>query len=115
MQRSGESSAATANAPPALPPGVAAPGCATVLLPVNCTIGEIGGLHDCLRSAPLGALLDGSAVRRIDSAGVRLLVAHIRERRAARGSVQWKAASAALSDAVAMLGMATAVSLPAAP
>jgi ABC-type transporter Mla MlaB component len=93
----------------------AAPGRApgrAVVLPVNCTLREIAALHDCLRSVSQADALDGSAVQRIDSAGMRLLVAFIRERRAAGCAIGWRAASSALTGAVVLLGLATAINLP---
>jgi anti-anti-sigma regulatory factor len=90
------------------------PVAAAIVLPPSCTIREIAVLQECLRGAPLGAALDGSAVRRIDSAGVKLLMAFIRERRVSHGEIRWRGASAVLSDAVIGLGVANAVNLPAA-
>ncbi len=58
--------------------------------------------------------MDGSAVRRIDSAGVKLLVAFIRERRVSHGQIRWRGASAVLNEVVTGLGVANAVNLPAA-
>ena len=84
-----------------------------VVLPPTCTINEIAVLQECLRSAPLEAVLDGSAVRRIDFAGVKLLVAFIRERRVSHGQIRWRGASAVLYEVVTGLGVANAVNLPA--
>jgi len=83
-----------------------------VVLPPRCTINEIAALQDCLRAASVAATLDGSAVQRIDAAGAKLLIAFIRERRAAHGQIQWRGASAALSHAVIALGVANALNLP---
>ena len=82
------------------------------VLPPRCTINEIAALQDCLRAASVAATLDGSAVQRIDAAGVKLLIAFMRERRAAHGQIQWRGASAALSHAVIALGVANALNLP---
>ena len=83
-----------------------------VVLPARCTINEIAALQDCLRAASVAATLDGSAVQRIDTAGLRLLMAFGRERRAAHGQIQWRGASAVLSRAVIALGVANALNLP---
>jgi phospholipid transport system transporter-binding protein len=83
-----------------------------VVLPPRCTINEIAALQDCLRAASVAATLDGSAVQRIDAAGAKLLIAFMRERRAAHGQIQWRGASAALSRAVIALGVANALNLP---
>jgi hypothetical protein len=46
-----------------------------VVLPARCTINEIGALQDCLRAAAsVAASLDGTAVQRIDAAGLKLLM-----------------------------------------
>jgi ABC-type transporter Mla MlaB component len=87
----------------------------SIVLPDICTLREIAGLHECLRAASREATLDGSSVQRIDSTGVQLLVAFVRERRAAHEQIQWRGVSAALSDVVLMLGMANAVNLPTIP
>jgi phospholipid transport system transporter-binding protein len=86
-----------------------------VVLPARCTINEIAVLQDCLRAASVAATLDGSAVQRIDAAGVKLLMAFMRERRAAHGQIHWRGASAVLSHAVIALGVANALNLPTAP
>jgi ABC-type transporter Mla MlaB component len=83
-----------------------------VVLPPCCTINEISALQDCLRAASVAVTVDGSAVQRIDTAGVKLLIAFIRERRAAHGQIQWRGASAALIHAVIALGVANALNLP---
>lgn len=83
-----------------------------VLLPADCTIRGIAVLQSCLRSAPAAASLDGSAVRCIDAAGVKLLVAFMRARRAARHVDRWAAVSEVLAGTVLSLGLTTAVNLP---
>ena len=87
---------------------------ASVVLPSDCTIRAIGGLHSCLRRMPELAAFDGSAVQRIDRAGMQLLLAFIRERRAACAAVTWSGASPALLAAARALGLTTAMKLPAA-
>jgi|SRR5579863_10543804 len=85
---------------------------ARVLLPVECTLEDIATLQSCLRYAPAGATLDGSAVRRIDAAGAKLLVAFMRARRAARHVDRWSAVSEVLVRTIAGLGLTTAINLP---
>jgi ABC-type transporter Mla MlaB component len=87
-------------------------GCSSIVLPRRCTLPEIAVLHDLLRSASRDDNLDGSRVEQIDSAGLRLLVAFIRERRAAGCAISWRGASSVLNRAVALLGLTTAVNLP---
>ena len=83
-----------------------------LVLPPRCTINEIAAMQDCLRATSVAVTLDGSAVQRIDAAGVKLLIAFIRERRAAHGQIQWRGASALLIHAVIALGVANALNLP---
>jgi len=109
--RNGSSGAAHSGAAgPIAGPEAAVP--AAVLLPADCTLREIGALHQCLRGAAHELPLDGSAVRRIDTAGVQLLVAFMRERKAANRAVRWQAASSALSQTVLSLGLSAALNLP---
>lgn len=88
------------------------PAIVTTVLPANCTIRDIGVLHDCLRSAPPDSRLDGSAVQRIDTAGLQLLVAFSRERGTANLPVEWQSVSAAVSDAAGLVGVMSALNLP---
>jgi phospholipid transport system transporter-binding protein len=69
-------------------------------------------LHDCLRAAAPGSQLNGSAVARIDTAGLQLLVAFIRERRAANQPVDWQSVSAAVRDTASLIGVSAALNLP---
>ena len=87
-------------------------GSVVTVLPANCTIRDIGVLHECLRSAPLGSHLDGSAVQRIDTAGLQVLVAFLHERRSASLPVEWQSVSAALSDAASLVGAMSVLQLP---
>jgi len=82
------------------------------VLPANCTIRDIAVLHDCLRSAPPDSRLDGSAVQRIDTAGLQLLVAFLHERRTANLPVEWQSVSAELSDAASLVGAMSVLHLP---
>jgi ABC-type transporter Mla MlaB component len=86
----------------------------SVALPAGCTFRAIAGLYSCLRRMPAAAAFDGSAVQRIDRAGMRLLLAFIRERRSAHAAVSWSSASPAQQEAVRALGLMTAMKIPAA-
>lgn len=83
-----------------------------VALPADCTIGAIGVLHERLRTAGRGDSLDGSTVQRIDAAGLRLLVAFMRERRAAGRTIVWRGMSQVLSEAAQQVGLVEAIRLP---
>jgi ABC-type transporter Mla MlaB component len=84
----------------------------TVALPADCTRNGIGALHDQLRAAGRHDALDGSAVQRIDAAGLRLLLAFMNERRAAGSVIAWRGTSKVLSKAAQELGVAAAMHLP---
>ncbi len=83
-----------------------------IALPADCTIGGIGVMHQTLRTAGRGDSLDGSTVQRIDAAGLRLLVAFMRERRAAGRTIVWRGISSVLSEAARQVGLAEAIRLP---
>ncbi|HXR93609.1 MAG TPA: STAS domain-containing protein [Steroidobacteraceae bacterium] len=83
-----------------------------IALPADCTIGAIGVLHECLRTAGRGDSLDGSTVQRIDTAGLRLLVAFMHERRAAGSTIAWRGTSKVLSEAARKVGLVEAIRLP---
>ena len=83
-----------------------------VALPADCTRSGIGALHDQLRAAGRHDALDGSAVQRIDAAGLRLLLAFMNERRAAGSVIVWRGTSRVLSNAAQELGLTAAMRLP---
>lgn len=83
-----------------------------IALPADCTLGEIGVLHERLRTAGRGDSLDGSTVQRIDAAGLRLLVAFVHERRAAGSTIAWRGISKVLSEAAQKVGLVEAIRLP---
>jgi ABC-type transporter Mla MlaB component len=101
-----ESSRKAGFAPPPRVPGN------IVALPADCTRSGIGALHDQLRAAGRHDVLDGSAVQRIDAAGLRLLLAFMNERRAAGSVIAWRATSQVLSTAAQELGLTAAMHLP---
>ncbi len=87
-----------------------------LLLQADCTLRQAAALKSSLlafKPEPAGAILDGSAVQRIDTAGLQLLVAFAqREARAGR-TLAWTSASPVLRDAGERLGLADVLSLPA--
>jgi len=83
-----------------------------VALPADCTRNGIGALHDQLRAAGRHDALDGSAVQRIDTAGLRLLLAFMNERRAAGSAIVWRGTSRVLSSAAQEVGLTAAMHLP---
>jgi ABC-type transporter Mla MlaB component len=91
---------------------------AHVKLMANCTIRDCGALK-----ADLGAVvtsaesvsIDVSALERIDTAALQLLCAFVRERKQRQLEVTWHGTSAALTEAVRLLGIATVLGICATP
>jgi len=80
----------------------------SLLLAADCTVAEA----DTLKAALGGRLpqsepvtLDVSALQRIDTAGLQLLAAFVRDRRTAGHAVAWRGRAAALETAAGLLGL----------
>ena len=88
---------------------------ARVGMPADCRIADVGELHQQLRGALDASqiVLDGTAVERIDTAALQLLVAFQREAKKHERQVNWLGVSAPLHDAASQLGLAEALTLPA--
>ncbi len=56
--------------------------------------------------------LDGTAVTRIDTAGLQLLLAFVIDRRRAGLATRWHSPTSALRDAAELAGLAEALGLP---
>jgi anti-anti-sigma regulatory factor len=92
------------------------PAMKTVSLPGDCTIRDASVLHRMLLEAlhlkgPVS--IDGSAVERVDTSGLQLLLAFVRDRRHAGRQSAWAKRSTALSAAVELSGLATQLDLSA--
>jgi phospholipid transport system transporter-binding protein len=84
-------------------------------LDASCTLREIADLQFSLVVATGDpVVVDGSAVERIDTAGLQLLVALAHRQRQAGGRLEWKAVSPELVKCGARLGLIEALGLPAA-
>ncbi|GAB2563670.1 STAS domain-containing protein [Dyella jejuensis] len=94
---------------------VAVKGEARVGMPADCRIADVSDLHRQLREALDASriVLDGSAVERVDTAALQLLVAFQRDAGTRGCPVSWAGASAPLRDAAVQLGVAQALALPA--
>jgi len=84
-------------------------------LTAECTVAEAEALKSQLarrldESQPV--IVDVSALQRIDTAGLQLLAAFVRERRTAGRGVQWRGRAAALDAAAALLGLHDMLELP---
>ena len=84
-------------------------------IPADFRIADVTDMHrqlgDVLDVAQI--MLDGSAVDRIDTAALQLLVVFQREVRQRGNQLNWAGVSAPLHDAASQLGLAQALELPA--
>ncbi|HEX4268280.1 MAG TPA: STAS domain-containing protein [Steroidobacteraceae bacterium] len=87
----------------------------SLILAATCTVAEA----DTLKAELAGRLqesepvtVDVSAVQRIDTAGLQLLAAFVRDRRTAGHVVTWRGRASALETAAALLGLRDMLELP---
>ena len=81
-----------------------------------CTLREVDDLHFSLLAADAGAdpfLIDAAAVERVDTAGLQLLTAFVRQRATDGRSVQWCAVSGEFARGARRLGLEQLLGLPA--
>lgn len=87
----------------------------SLALAAECTVAEAealkSGLAQRLRE-PGPVTLDVSALQRIDTAGLQLLAAFVRDRRNAGLATSWRGRAAALDAAAARLGLSAMLELP---
>ena len=97
-----------ANTPPA----------AVFVLSADCTVADSAalkaGLLGILREPTL-ITLDIASIQRIDTAGLQLIAAFIRERESLGLQVEWRGAAPAFTSAARLLGVAGALRLPEQP
>jgi ABC-type transporter Mla MlaB component len=115
-----ETSTARASAPAQpeeTPPTTAAPKPTTALaLAAECLVSGASTLKESLASLldePQPITLDITALQRIDTAGLQVLTAFVRERTAHGRTVEWRGASPALTSAAQLLGLTSLLELPA--
>lgn len=87
----------------------------SLLLAAECTVAEADTLkselgHRLAQSEPV--TLDVSALQRIDTAGLQLLAAFVRDRRTAGRAVAWRGRASALETAAGLLGLRDMLELP---
>lgn len=83
-------------------------------LPAECVIAGAADLRTALQAAvseQRTTTLDASAVQRIDTAGLQLLAAFVRDRRAASRQVAWAGASPAFIERAKLLDLQAALQL----
>ena len=69
---------------------------------------QLSGLLD----EPQSVTLDVSALQRIDTAGLQVIAAFVRERAARSFQTEWRGSAPALNSAVQLLGLASVLRLP---
>jgi phospholipid transport system transporter-binding protein len=102
-------------APAPLPPSAEGSARAGLRLEASCLLRDSLDFQFHLLSADFGGgevLVDGSAVERVDTAGLQLLVAFVQHQTAQGRKVSWTSASDALGRAANRLGLAACLHLP---
>ncbi len=87
-------------------------------LSADCTVAASAalksGLLEVLRE-PASVTLDIASVQRIDTAGIQLIAAFVRERESLGLQVEWRGAAPAFTSAARLLGVASVLRLPEQP
>jgi len=89
---------------------------AALTLAAECTVAEAESLKTGLTrlvEEVTPVTLDVGALQRIDTAGLQLLAAFVRDRRAAARAVEWRGRAPALDAAADLLGLRGMLELPA--
>jgi ABC-type transporter Mla MlaB component len=85
-------------------------------LPAECLVSGASTLKESLASLldePQPITLDITALQRIDTAGLQLLTAFIRERAGHGRTIEWRGTAPALANAAQLLGLTSLLRLPA--
>jgi ABC-type transporter Mla MlaB component len=89
---------------------------ATLALAVECMISDASSLKDrlaALLDEPLPVTLDITALQRIDTAGLQVITAFVRERVGHGRGVEWQGTAPILTTAAQLLGLTSLLRLPA--
>jgi ABC-type transporter Mla MlaB component len=100
----------------AAPSTPAAPHTATLALTAECLVSGASALKESLAGLldePQPVTLDITALQRIDTAGLQVLTAFIRERAGHGRTVEWRGTAPALTSAALLLGLTALLRLPA--
>ena len=87
-----------------------------VALAAECVVAGASALKDSLASLldePQPVTLDITSLQRIDTAGLQVLTAFVRERASHGRAVEWHGAAPALTGAAQLLGLTSLLGLPA--
>lgn len=91
------------------------PAHAELALAAECTVAGAEALQaglSRLLEEPRPVTLDVTAMQRVDTAGLQLLAAFVRDRRIAGRSVEWRGQAPALQAAASLLGVCGLLELP---
>lgn len=87
-------------------------------LSADCTVAESGALKSALLDVlqqQATVTLDIASVQRIDTAGIQLIAAFVRERESRGRKVEWRGTAPAFTSAARLLGVASVLGLPESP
>jgi ABC-type transporter Mla MlaB component len=88
----------------------------TLALAAECTVSDASSLKERLAGLldePLTVTLDVTALQRIDTAGLQVITAFVRERAGHGRTVEWQGTAPVLTTAAQLLGLTSLLKLPA--
>jgi len=88
----------------------------TLALAAECTVSDAGSLKESLArlvDQPQAVTLDVTALQRIDTAGLQVIIAFVRERAGHGRLVEWQGTAPVLATAAHLLGLTSLLKLPA--
>jgi ABC-type transporter Mla MlaB component len=88
----------------------------TLALAAECTVSDAGSLKESLAGLldePQAVTLDITALQRIDTAGMQVITAFVRERAGHGRLVEWQGTAPVLATAAHLLGLTSLLKLPA--
>jgi len=88
----------------------------TLALAAECTVADAGSLKERLAGLldePQAVTLDVTALQRIDTAGLQVITAFVRERAGRGHQVEWQGTAPVLATAAQLLGLGSLLKLPA--
>jgi ABC-type transporter Mla MlaB component len=114
--KSNRTRATDPGSPKAAPPAPVEKPSTTLTLAAECMVsdavtlkGQLAGLLD----EPLPVTLDVTALQRIDTAGLQVITAFVRERAGNGRPVEWQGTAPVLTTAAQLLGLTSLLGLPA--
>lgn len=92
------------------------PASSTLALAAECTVSDAISLKERLATLidePQAVTLDIAALQRIDTAGMQVITAFVRERTSHGRTVEWQGTAPVLATAARLLGLTSLLKLPA--